>query len=243
VIVDVRTQSRYERLTAVPLAVLGLVFLLVYAWPILDPALPLWARSACTAVGISVWVIFVVDYVIRLATADRRLRFVRDHWLDLVILALPMLRPLRALRGVVGLRAIARGGAPFTRRRVVAAIAATVAAAGAIAALAMLDAERSNASANILSYGDALWWAMTTITTVGYGDHYPTTVEGRLVASALMVAGIALLGVITASLASWFVERVGEVTRAEQDVQATLKALTAELEALRRDIQYRYPPT
>src|SRR5262245_49073684 len=99
---------------------------------------------------------------------------------------------------------------------------AAVAAAGAIAALAILDAERTNPDASIRSYGDALWWAISTITTVGYGDLYPTTLEGRLVAAALMIAGIALLGVITASIASWFVQRVREVETTEQQTQATL---------------------
>nr|MBA3233489.1 two pore domain potassium channel family protein [Propionibacteriales bacterium] len=79
-----------------------------------------------------------------------------------------------------------------------------------VAAVAMLDAERGAADANIESFGDAAWWAVTTMTTVGYGDRFPVTTEGRLIASALMLAGIALLGVVTAALASWFVERIGD---------------------------------
>ncbi|WP_432949041.1 potassium channel family protein [Kribbella sp. CA-253562] len=55
--------------------------------------------------------------------------------------------------------------------------------------------------------GDALWWATTTVTTVGYGDHFPTTSEGRIVGVGLMLAGIALVGTVTAALASWFVEQ------------------------------------
>ena len=69
----------------------------------------------------------------------------------------------------------------------------------------MLDAERSAPDASITTFGEAVWWTITTISTVGYGDRYPVTVEGRLVAATLMVAGIALLGVVTASIAagSW----------------------------------------
>ena len=213
--------------------VLALIFLAVYAGPILIPDLPPTARRACAWAGYAIWAIFIADYLIRLALANRRLVFVRQNWLDLLLLALPMLRPLRPLRGMLALRLLGRGGAKFARGKVVASIAAAVAAGGAVAALALLDAERSNPDANIRSYGDALWWAMSTITTVGYGDRYPTTTEGRLVAAALMIAGIALLGVVTASLASWFVERVGEVTRAEQGVEAKLDALTKDRGAAR----------
>ena len=171
--------------------------------------------------------------------AERKLPFIRQNWLDLLILALPMMRPLRLLRGLVALRAIGRGGAEFARGKVVAAIAIAVAAGGSVAALALLDAERANPDANVRNYGDALWWAMSTITTVGYGDRYPTTGEGRLIAAALMVSGIALLGVITASLASWFVERIGQVTRAEQGIQAQLDVLNAEIRALRDRLGHR----
>jgi hypothetical protein len=68
----------------------------------------------------------------------------------------------------------------------------------------MIDAERDAPDASIAIMGDALWWA---ITTVGYGDRYPTTTTGRAIAVELMMAGIALLGVVTATLASWLVDR------------------------------------
>ena len=74
----------------------------------------------------------------------------------------------------------------------------------------MLDAEQRDPSANITSFGDALWWACATMTTVGYGDHYPVTGGGRAVGVGLMIAGIALLGAVTATLASWFISSVAE---------------------------------
>jgi voltage-gated potassium channel len=100
----------------------------------------------------------------------------------------------------------------------------------------MLDAERHNADANIRTYGDALWWALSTMTTVGYGDRYPTTVEGRLVAAGLMLCGVALLGVVTAALASWFVDRFGEAGRSNKEVLAALEALRAEVAGLRHQM-------
>ena len=86
---------------------------------------------------------------------------------------------------------------------------------GCVAALAVLEAERKNPRANLQCFGDVLWWHATTVTTVGYGDRFPTTAEGRFVGVGPVVAGIALVGVVTAALASWFVEKVAEVQAAQ----------------------------
>ena len=73
------------------------------------------------------------------------------------------------------------------------------------ASLAILDVERDHPESEIKTFGDALWWASTTVTTVGYGDLHPVTGMGRLVAVALMIGGITLLGIMTATMASWIV--------------------------------------
>jgi len=97
----------------------------------------------------------------------------------------------------------------------------------------VLDAERTNPEANITGFGDAAWWAIVTMTTVGYGDRYPTTGVGRLAAVALMLAGIAVLGVVTATLASWLVEQV-KTSEQEQteELRAEIADLRAKVEAL-----------
>jgi len=79
-----------------------------------------------------------------------------------------------------------------------------------LGSLAVLDVEQDAADANITTFGDALWWATTTVTTVGYGDRYPVTTEGRLIAVALMLVGIGLVGVVTAAVAAWFIGSVQE---------------------------------
>ena len=124
------------------------------------------------------WVAFALDFLVRLALAERRWRFIRANWLDLLTLAVPMLRPLRAPRVVVALNILGRRGEAFARGRVVGSVVAVV---GLVAALAVLDAERGHHDANIQTFGDALWWAATTVTTVGYGHSFPITAEGRLV--------------------------------------------------------------
>jgi len=85
-----------------------------------------------------------------------------------------------------------------------------------VSSLAMLEAERTYQDASITTFGDALWWASTTITTVGYGDLYPVSFTGRCIAVGLMVGGVALLGTITATIASWLVEKVAERDEASQ---------------------------
>jgi hypothetical protein len=76
------------------------------------------------------------------------------------------------------------------------------------ASLAVLNAERHHAGANIANFGDALWWSALTATTVGYGDRFPVTADGRFMAAGLTIGAIALLGTVTASLASWLIKRV-----------------------------------
>src|SRR6266508_1257773 len=72
--------------------------------------------------------------------------------------------------------------------------------------------------ANITTFGDALWWSTTTVTTVGYGDRFPVTTGGRLIAVALMVGGIAVVGAVTGSVAAWM---VGQVQRDEQQTDGS----------------------
>ncbi len=212
------------------------LFLGAYAWPILDPELPAWADQGCSILTWTVWAIFAVDLVVRLCLAERRGAFLRRNWPDLVTLALPMLRPLRA---VIALNVLGRRGRVFARGRVVAYVGAAVTIVGFVAALAVLDSERASPDRTIHTIGDGLWWAATTVTTVGYGDRYPTTAEGRFVGVGLMVTGIALLGVVTAALASWFVEKVNEARAVEERTEASVAEIARELRSLRRALEER----
>lgn len=224
----------WEHRTRWPLTLAALVFVAAYAWPILDPDLGAGWRQACSAVTWVVWACYAVDYVIRLVIAERRWDFVRRNLLDLAAVVLPVLRPLRLLRILLVFDLVQQQVTSGLRGRVVGQVAVLVGFLSALGALAMLDAERANPEANIQSYPDALWWAGTTITTVGYGDRYPTTGSGRVVGFGLMLGGIALLGVLTAALASWFVEKTADLTAAEERTQSTLDQLVAEVQELRR---------
>jgi voltage-gated potassium channel len=234
---------------------LAVVFLVAYAWQVLDTSLGPAQDATLEAVMTVTWAVFGLDYLVRLALAHRKWRYVYRHLLDLAVLLLPMLRQLRALRAIVALGVLNRQLRDDVRGRIALYVTGTVTLLGFVASLAVLDAERDAPNATLTTFGDAVWWAITTISTVGYGDRYPVTPEGRLVAATLMVAGIALLGVVTATIASWFVENVrsagavvkgdveevaAEVGRTEAqlaEVLAELRAVSARLDALERDLR------
>lgn len=131
------------------------------------------------------------------------------------LIALRMLRPLRLLRLLAFARVLNRSAAGSLVGKVSAYVAGTAMMALGLGALAVLDAEQDSPYANITTFGDALWWSATTVTTVGYGDHFPVTTTGRLVAVALMLVGIACIGAITAGVAAWLVAQVEADGRAE----------------------------
>ena len=229
---------RWEWRVEWPLAVLALLFLGAYAWPILNPGIAHGWRQTCLVVDYTTWALFAVEYAVRVALATHHLQYVYRHLVDLLIIALPILRPLRLLRMFFLLRALNRRATDSLHGRIATYVVGATTLLIFCGSLAVLDAERHSRSANITSFGDAMWWAMTTITTVGYGDRYPTTTEGRWVAAGLMVAGIALLGTVTASLASWLVERIKDAEDAEDAVNADLiRELTAEVHRLRAAVE------
>lgn len=192
----------------VPLLLMALAFLVAYAWPVLDPRLEPDLRTMLEVASWTLWAAFGIDFVTRIALADERRDYVRRHWYDVALIVLPVLRPLRLLRLLALARILNRSAAGSLVGRVTTYVVGTAATAMALGAIAMLDAERGAEGANITSFGDALWWSSTTVTTVGYGDSYPVTTEGRVIAVALMVVGIAMVGAITASVAAWMVAQV-----------------------------------
>lgn len=207
------TVERWERMAEVPLMLLALAFLVAYAWPILDPALSPTILSWLSVLSWTVWGAFVIDLVARLWWAENRVDYAVRHWYDVALVALPMLRPLRLLRVLAVVRILDRSMAPTLVSRMTLYVVGAAFLATGLGGLAMLDAERNAPGANITMIGDALWWAVTTVTTVGYGDRYPVTLQGRLIAVVLMLVGISVVGTVTASIASWFVSRGAETQR------------------------------
>ena len=234
------TQQRYRDLAEWPLMGTALVFLAAYAWQVIGR----FEGSGADWLEIVMWMtwcVFVLDYVANLWLAENRRQWFIRNLHELVIVALPFFRPLRLLRLVTLLSVLHRTVGGTLRGRVVTYVAGSAALLVFVGALAVLDVEQWAPDAKILTFGDALWWATSTITTVGYGDMYPVTPIGRLVATALMMSGIAVLGVVTASIASWLVQRVEDTAESvaeavEEPMRVEVAELVAEIALLRREI-------
>ncbi|WP_405493258.1 potassium channel family protein [Streptomyces sp. NBC_00096] len=229
-------QSRWERRTQTPLLVLALGFAVAYAVPIVAPDASPWVHHACTHAEWVVWAAFAADYLMRLGLSGAKKAFVRTHWMDLAAVLLPMIQPLRLLRVVSTLMLVGRRARMAPQIRLTTYVAGAVVGLLMFGSLAVLSVERDAPGGNIKNLGDALWWSVTTMTTVGYGDHSPTTGLGRLLAVGLMLSGIALLGVVTANIAAWFISRFERDDLVERAQTAAISELAAEVRALRGEV-------
>ena len=193
---------------------------------------------------------FAVELGVRLVLhGPGRRRYAVSKWYDFAIVALtliPVLMPLRALRSVrvlkvlkiLRLMAFAERGWHTAKRiwagtsgRYVLVTAVVLIAASAVGVWFFED----GGGGGIDSWGDTIWWAIVTMTTVGYGDISPTTGGGKAVAIVLMLAGITVFGVITANLAAWFTRSKEEADK--DDLARQVKELTAAVERLTEQIE------
>jgi voltage-gated potassium channel len=201
-----RPGARWEQRAEIPLAVASLAFLAAYAVHVLATGLADVWRDLCLAVTLTAWALFAVDYGVRWRLSGQRLRFVRTHWLDTLVVLLPLLRPLRIVRLYEAVQR--RRGRPrlSLHARVITYAGVSTALLGFAGALAVYAQERGVPGASMRTFGDAVWWTCATLTTVGYGDVAPVTAGGRVVAVGLMACGLALLGAVTGSFSSWLVQ-------------------------------------
>ena len=230
--------DRWEHRAEWPLAAVAALFLAAYSIEVLVQPRGLVARLL-TLVTWLAWAVFTADYAARLYLApDRKYWFFR-HLVDLAVVLLPLLRPLRLLRLVVLVGALQKAIGNAIRGKVIIYTISGAVLLVYVGALAVYEAERGAPDAHITSFGLAVWWAMTTITTVGYGDMYPVTTTGRVMASLMMIGGISLVGSITATIASWIVQTVSSDDQKQDAVTAAhiedLRGEIAQLRELLRD--------
>lgn len=232
--------DRFSKAVDGPLTILALAMIPLLVIPLVVELSPAVDRGLLAA-DYLIWAIFAIEYVAKVYLAPDRGRYVRRHVPDLIIVLIPFLRPLRVLRSMRSLRLmrLVRVGAFATRglgnvRAILRShglnyVLLIVTAVVVVAAGLVYEFERNGADTNIRSFPDALWWAATTVTTVGYGDHFPVSAAGRGVAVALMVTGIALFGVLTASIAAFFVEK-----DTQDEVNQNLRELNARLASIEK---------
>lgn len=237
--------QRFERQIAPVMLLLSLLFLPVFLlgfWPELPPR----SKERLEIISWVIWSVFVVEFVVRLMLAPDRIRFLRSSILDLLVIALPFLRVFRVARAIraaggVGRAMIALGGTVTLGNALAKArrtakkrgdryVIALVGIATAAGAAIILNVERDAPNSNIRTLGDALWWATSTVTTVGYGDRFPTTTEGRLIAVVLMILGLGLFSVVTARVATFFIVEDAD----KSDVSQRLERIEALLRERQR---------
>jgi voltage-gated potassium channel len=195
-----------KRIWSETLTVLALAFLVAFSWPAFVAEIDPQTQRILEFVQWASWIAFAVDLLIGLFSSDKKIKFLMHHPLELITVLLPFLRPLRLLRvisfGTLVIQKVAVGRQfAITLKVFLASILLAY-----IGAVQITITERGVEGSNIKNFGDGLWWAITTVTTVGYGDRFPTTSTGRVLAVCLMLVGISLMGVITASVAAWFVK-------------------------------------
>jgi voltage-gated potassium channel len=221
-----QSQEAYERFTKateVPLTVLALLWLPVLVIPF-AVTLSSAVSDTFNAIDYFVWAVFVIEYLTRFYLSPNRRSFFTHHLVDLAVIALPALRPIRALRllrfvnlaraGAVLMAGLRRARSILTHRNLHFVLLAVLVILFVCAGLE-LAFERHAHGANIHNFGEALWWAIVTVTTVGYGDTFPVTAAGRGVAVVLMLVGIGLIGVLTATVASFFVQEGADAEKSE----------------------------
>jgi voltage-gated potassium channel len=235
-----RNQDAYDRFSAavdIPLIVITILWLPVLIFPLITPVHGAVAETFAV-IDYLVWALFVLEYAVKLYLSPSRSHYFKTHLLDLLIVAVPFFRPARMARlarlarlgrvGVVLSRGIGRAKGVMSHRGLHFVLLTVALVIFACAGLATV-AERSAPDSNIHNFGNALRWSVVTVTTVGYGDHYPVTAFGQGVAVILMLVGIGLIGILTATVASYFVGQ--DLNRDKAD----LDMLRAELEEARTE--------
>ncbi|MEM8924113.1 MAG: ion channel [Actinomycetota bacterium] len=227
-----RRFDRFKELLELPMLALAVLLIPVIVMPAVEELSP-WSEAALFWIGVAIWLAFVVEYLALLLLAPDRRRMIRTHKLELALVVLPVLRPARLFRlGSAGV-ALARIGLAVRRllgrpgfSPIVGAVAGFMLAGGVLVSIA----EHEQEGATIDGLADGIWWAFVTCTTVGYGDSFPVTASGRVIAVALMLLGISGLSAITANVAAYFVAADVEEETDELDVR--LDAIEAQLQRL-----------
>jgi voltage-gated potassium channel len=215
----------YKKRALWPLAILSLIFAVAFVASSFRLEFATNNNHIFRKLDDALWVVFAIDYFIMLFLSPKKWKFIRTHVLDLILVAFPFFRILRVLRLVV---LIARVAQTFRAKFYLTLPYYAVGAGSLLVILgsaAIYDIEYGQPGAQIKSPADALWWAVVTVTTVGYGDVYPVTHLGRLLGTGMILCGVALVGTITASFAGWVISQIREVENESSEIKKELQEI------------------
>ena len=201
-VVQSRAQTLYERWSIVPIFALTLVWIIAILFEFSPTLSPSYRLEGFVLNGF-VFLAFVGDLSIRFILDSNKRTFLRRNWYLVIAVLVP---PLRILFVVNALLRLGRDAGGLAKQIGLSALYA-VSLVVFLGATLTLSAEIEAPGSNIDSFGDAVWWAFVTVTTVGYGDFTPVTVTGRTIAVVIMFTGAAAVGALTAALASFFSSR------------------------------------
>lgn len=218
--------AAWEERSSRPMFVASVLYLLAFAAPIMSTRIQEPYDGYLNILQLILWGLFAADYCIRLYLAPRRLYFITHNLMNLAIVLLPAWR-------IVSFLAMIYMTANRQYKRL-SELAVKLFGYTAIFiimfALAIYSVESSEPGAMIRDLPTAYWWTFTTLATVGYGDVYPITGIGRVIAVVVMLYGVGMVAVATGALASWIIEKIGG--REEQEYPAT----KADVDDLRQEI-------
>ena len=221
---------RLERYAEMPLLILSFVMIPLLVGPLVWELSPQ-EESTFITLDYFIWAIFAIDLVVKVLVSPQRLNYLCHHWLEVLVVAVPFFRPLRILRiFIFGSRAWVG-----TRRLINVDFIIIYGIGLVIIAATIVASVEGGVGASIHSFADALWWAVVTITTVGYGDMVPATTVGRAVAFFLMFGGIAFFSGVTANLASFLVKSHDTEKKAVSQLVKEVEGLRQEIAKLRTD--------
>jgi len=198
-----------------------------------------------------VCLVFLFDFVVRYREAPSRRAFMKWGWIDLLSsipnpAGLPylshlrwgrMVRLFRILRLIRALRATHKVTSLLLKNKFQTGVASVVLTSILLvifSSLGILICEQADPQANIKTAEDAVWWSVTTITTVGYGDKYPVTTEGRFLAMIVMISGMGLFGGLSGLAASFFIgTKEKGIVAEENKILARLEKLEQKIDRLK----------
>ncbi len=242
-----------QAITEPAMALLGLGFLVLLLLDYTGSGLSASNQARIDAALQVIWIVFLVDFAVRLVIAPAKGHFLRQNWLTVLSLGLPFLRPLRLFRAARALRSISLvrflGGInrgirvlrTVTRGRqfvYVGGLTVLVILAGAVGGLYF---DRDVEDAPIQSFGDALWWSATMVTTIN-SDKYVVSLEGRVIAILIRLFAVSVFGFVTASIATYLIGTAaiadGPVSK-DANLRAEITALHDELSLVRKALAAR----